>query len=89
MDTRARIAWNLRRLRSAQKITQEQLAVDASVDRTVISDIERTKHNASVDMLDRLSKALAVDVAELFAIPAQGETPPAPLLPGRKPTGRR
>ncbi|MCF6370923.1 helix-turn-helix transcriptional regulator [Rhizobium halophilum] len=89
MDTRARIAWNLRRLRSAQKITQEQLAVDASVDRTVISDIERAKHNASVDLLHRLAEALSADVAEFFEIPAHGEAPPAPLLPGRKPTSRR
>ncbi|HEV7437837.1 MAG TPA: helix-turn-helix transcriptional regulator [Pseudorhizobium sp.] len=89
MDTRARIAWNLRRLRSAQQITQEQLAVDASVDRTVISDIERAKHNASVDLLHRLAEALSADVAELFEIPAQGEAPPAPLLPGRKPAARR
>lgn len=84
MDTRARIAWNLRRLRSAQSVTQEHLAVDAGVDRTVISDIERSKHNASIDLLDRLAAALSVDVSDLLAIPTEGQPPPTPLAPGRK-----
>ncbi len=43
MDTRARIAWNLRNLRSLRHITQENLAVDAQVDRTVISDLGERK----------------------------------------------
>lgn len=85
MDTRARIAWNLRRLRSRQNITQEHLAVDAGVDRTVISDIERSKHNASIDLLDRLAAALSVEISDLLANPAEEEAPPAPLSPGRKP----
>ncbi|MCJ8521857.1 helix-turn-helix domain-containing protein [Pseudorhizobium tarimense] len=85
METRARIAWNLRRLRSEQKITQEHLAVDANVDRSVISDMERSKHNASVDLLDRLAAALSVDVTEFFKVPDQEDVRPAPLLPGRKP----
>lgn len=84
MDTRTRLSWNLRRLRSAQQITQENLAVDASVDRTVISDIERGKHNASVDLLDRIARALRVDIVELFREVPSAEEEPLPLRPGRK-----
>jgi transcriptional regulator with XRE-family HTH domain len=85
MDTRARIAWNLRNLRSSQKVTQENLAVDAQVDRTVISDLERGKHNASVDLLDRLAIALSVDIANFFVEPPVDDTPPEAMKAGRKP----
>ncbi|WP_132960928.1 helix-turn-helix transcriptional regulator [Rhizobium sp. BK251] len=85
MDTRARIAWNLRQLRSSQHITQENLAVDADVDRTVVSDIERGRHNASIDLLDRLAAALSVDVSAFFKEPSAEEGRPAPMKPGRKP----
>lgn len=84
MDTRARIAWNLRNLRSLRKITQENLAVDAQVDRTVISDLERGKHNASVDLLDRLAVALSVDISDFFAEPSTDDQP-KPMKAGRKP----
>lgn len=88
MDTRARIAWNLRHHRSLLGVTQENLAVDADVDRTVISDIERGKHNASVDLLDRIAGALNIDVAVLLAEPDPNIPRPEPLRPGRKTQSR-
>ena len=84
MDTRARIAWNLRQLRSTLGVTQENLAVDAGVDRTVISDLERGKHNASIDLLDRCAKAVKVDASALLAVPDPADPKPEPLKPGRK-----
>jgi len=88
MDTRARIAWNLRHHRSVLGVTQENLAVDAGVDRTVISDIERGRHNASVDLLDRIAAALGIDVAILLEEPIAGAARPEPMKPGRKPQNR-
>ncbi|WP_248446389.1 helix-turn-helix transcriptional regulator [Sinorhizobium meliloti] len=88
MDTRTRIAWNLRRIRSSKKITQENLAVDANVDRTAISGIERGLYNPTVDLLDRLAAALAVDVSEFFAEPPPKARPPEPIKAGRKPNTR-
>ncbi|WSH65632.1 helix-turn-helix transcriptional regulator [Rhizobium ruizarguesonis] len=85
MDTRGRIAWNLRKIRADKKVTQENLAVDAGVDRTTISGIERGDYNISVDLLDRIAAALAIDIAVLFAVPSSGEIPPAALPAGRKP----
>lgn len=84
MDTRARIAWNLRQLRSSAGVTQENLAVDAGVDRTVVSDLERGRHNASIDLLDRLANALKVDITALFPVPDAADPKPEPLKPGRK-----
>lgn len=66
-------------------MTQESLAVDASVDRTVVSDIERGKHNASIDLLDRLASALRVDIVELLRELPKNAQEPSPLKAGRKP----
>jgi transcriptional regulator with XRE-family HTH domain len=85
MDTRTRISWNLRRLRTEQLMTQESLAVDAAVDRTVISEIERGKHNASIDLLDRIAAALRVDIEDLVRNLPSDAKEPAPLKVGRKP----
>lgn len=66
MDVRARIGWNLRRLRKEHDITQEDFATDSGFDRGYISGIERGVRNPSVDVLVRITSALSVDVAELF-----------------------
>jgi transcriptional regulator with XRE-family HTH domain len=52
---------------------------------TVKSDLERAKHNASVDLLDRLAIALSVNIATFFVEPPVGDTPPEALKAGRKP----
>jgi len=84
MRLRERVAWNLRAARTARKITQENLAVDAEVDRTTISGLERGDFNASLDLMERLADALEIDAAELFAIPPSDASPPQALKPGRK-----
>jgi len=66
MDIRKRIGWNLKRLRSERNITQEDFATDSGFDRGYISGVERGVRNPSVLVLDRIAKALQVDVGELF-----------------------
>lgn len=84
MDHRERIGWNLRKIRTSKRVTQENLAVDADVDRTTISGIERGDFNASVDLLARLAAALATDISAFFEIP-ESKLPPEPMKAGRKP----
>ncbi|MER8646818.1 helix-turn-helix transcriptional regulator [Mesorhizobium sp. M1252] len=84
MDGRIRIAFNLRRIRAAKRVSQENLAVDAGVDRGTISEIEGLKFNPSIDLLDRLASALEVDVAELVLAPPSDSEWPKPLKAGRK-----
>ena len=79
MHARQRVAWNLRRVRRQLGTTQEQLAVDAATDTSVISEIEGGKYNPSIDLLDRLAVALSVDVAVFLVVPQAGEQLPAPL----------
>lgn len=88
MNARERVAWNLRRLRVAQGLAQEVLAVDAEVDRTYISRLERNMENPTVAVLERLADALGVSIMELFNQPATGARRPAPLPSGRRPISK-
>lgn len=87
MRANQKVAWNLRRLRVGQGIAQETLAVDASVDRTYISRLERNLENPTVAVLERLAQALQVPIAELFS--EMAAKPPPPLRSGRRPALKR
>ena len=89
MGGRALLAWNLRLLRTARGLSQERLAVDAGVARGWVSQLERQKGNTSLDLLDRLAKALDVPVADLLAAHDPDAPPPQPLPNGRKLGDRR
>jgi len=66
---RARAAANLRRLRTDQGLSQEQLAEAAEFHRTYVSQLERCVTNISIDGLERLAQALGVDIVELLQPP--------------------
>lgn len=85
MDGKARLSFNVRRLRTAHGLSQEQLAVDARVSAPYISRIEMGKGNPTVDILDRLAKTLDVSVDRLLVAPPKGSPAPDPLPAGRKP----
>jgi transcriptional regulator with XRE-family HTH domain len=87
MDGRARVAWNLRRIRVERGFSQESLAVDAGVDRTYVGGIERQEFNPTIDLLDRLAVALSVDLSDLIAPLPPDATEVKPLKGGRRPKG--
>jgi transcriptional regulator with XRE-family HTH domain len=60
------LARNLRRLRRAQKMTQEQLANAAGLRQALISELEAGKLDVRLDTLSRLATALDSSMAELF-----------------------
>jgi transcriptional regulator with XRE-family HTH domain len=60
------------------------LAVDAAVDRSYVSRLERGLENPTVAVLDRLAMGLNVRIAEFFVVPAPGEPTPKPLPGGRR-----
>ena len=84
MNGRALVAWNLRRLRVDQQISQDKLAADAGVDRAYLGGLERQTENPTVDLLDKIAEALAIPMEELFRTPAPDEAPPQALKGGRK-----
>ncbi|GLQ76889.1 transcriptional regulator [Mesorhizobium huakuii] len=70
MEIREAFAQNLRALRRARGLSQEELAHQAGIDRTYISALERNVYNASIDVVDRLAEVLGVDVGELLKRPS-------------------
>jgi transcriptional regulator with XRE-family HTH domain len=62
VDIREVLALNLRRHRQAAGLSQEELAARAGVDRTYVSSIERCVYAASIDVVDRFARALAMEV---------------------------
>ena len=64
---RQRVAVNLKRLRKERGLSQEAMAELAEFHRTYVSQLERCVTNISLDGLERLAKALAVDVVDLLA----------------------
>lgn len=53
-------------MRLKQGISQEELAFRADLDRTYIPSIEKGKRNVSIEVVEKLAKALNVEVPELF-----------------------
>ena len=84
MESRRLIAHNLKRIRLSRRISQEALALEAGVDRTYVSGLERGVRNPSVELLDRLAKKLSIKTAELFSEPTR-EPKSNPLPRGRRP----
>ena len=66
MSGRKNLAANLRKLRRRQNLSQEELAYRADIDRTYISALEREVYAATIDVLDRLARALDVEAWELL-----------------------
>lgn len=62
-----RIDQNLRKVRKRKAITQEQLALDAELNRAYIGYIERGERNPSTDTLVKIAKALKASLSELFS----------------------
>lgn len=65
-NARQRIAWNLKRLRHEQELSQEKAAELADFHRTYVSQLERCITNISIDGLERLATALGVDIVDLL-----------------------
>jgi DNA-binding XRE family transcriptional regulator len=60
------LARNIKRLRFQHSMSQDNLAADSGLDKTLVNRMERGQENASVAQLDQLARALRVETAELF-----------------------
>ena len=68
MDARKRVGVNVQRLRRERDLSQEELAHRASIHQTSLSGVETGKRNPSVGVLERVAKALNVDIVEFFRL---------------------
>lgn len=71
MDLRQLFATNLRRLRHNRKLSQEQLAHDAGVDRAYLSRVERAVTYVGLEIIEKLASILEVDPVEFFRRPVR------------------
>jgi transcriptional regulator with XRE-family HTH domain len=71
MDIREVFARNLRKARHAKGLSQEALAYEAGVDRTYVSALERSEYSATIDMVDKLAKALGIEASALLQWPTR------------------
>ena len=63
-------ALNLRGLRRARRLSQEELAHRAKIDRTYVSSLERSIYAAGIDVVDSLARVLGVEASDLLKRPA-------------------
>ena len=62
-------ATNLRRLRHQKGLSQDDLAYEAEVSRSYLSQLEKGSFHASLKIVGRLADALGVEPAELLKLP--------------------
>jgi ribosome-binding protein aMBF1 (putative translation factor) len=60
------VASAIKHFRKEKRLSQEELADKANLDRTYISGVERGVRNITLDSLDQIIRALDVSVVEFF-----------------------
>ena len=66
VDYKKVLAENMRRVRDELDLSQEALALEAEIDRTYISGIERAKRNPSLTLIVKLANELKTTPAALL-----------------------
>ena len=67
MKLRQIVARNLRILRKQKGLSQEDLALQAGINRNYVGQIEREEKSPTVDVIEKLSSSLEVSPASLLA----------------------
>lgn len=70
-ELRAALSSNIRALRKAQGLAQEKLGLEAGVDRTFVSKLERGIGNPTLDILVKIANRLGVRVVDLLETKAE------------------
>ena len=71
MDLRDVFAANVRRLRHARGLSQDDLAYEAKISRSYLSQIEKGAFYASLKIVGKIAKTLGVEPAELLRLPTR------------------
>jgi transcriptional regulator with XRE-family HTH domain len=74
MDLRQVFANSLRKLRHAKGLSQEELAHEADVNRSYMSELEQGRSYPGLEIIGKLAAVLDVDPAELLRLPAKKGT---------------
>lgn len=60
------LSANIKKYRTAQNMSQEDLAFKCELHRTYISDVERNVRNISIDNIEKIALALNISPADLL-----------------------
>jgi transcriptional regulator with XRE-family HTH domain len=60
------IGNRIKKIRTEKKLTQEQLAWEADVDRTYMNHVENGRKNISIRSLEKIINALGISISEFF-----------------------
>jgi transcriptional regulator with XRE-family HTH domain len=66
MDLRGLFATNLRRIRHARGLSQDELAYETGMSRSYLSQLEKGSYYASLKIIGRLADALNVEATEFL-----------------------
>jgi transcriptional regulator with XRE-family HTH domain len=66
MDLRETFATNLRRLRNAKGWSQDELAYEAKISRSYLSQLEKGVYHVSILVIGKLAHALKADPDEFL-----------------------
>lgn len=83
MEIQELLALNLRRIRVAKNISQDELALLAGVERAYVGHIERGNKNPTILTLEKLANALSCRPIDLFR-PLDDGSEVVNMPPGRK-----
>jgi transcriptional regulator with XRE-family HTH domain len=73
MDLRDIFATNLRKSRNAKGMSQDDLAYEAGVSRSYLSQLEKGKFYASLKIIGKLAAVLNIEPAELLRQASRGQ----------------
>ena len=60
------LGMRIRFLRSERGWSQEDLALEANINKNYLSDLENGRRNPSLDILERIANAFEISLSELF-----------------------
>ncbi|SHG68880.1 helix-turn-helix domain-containing protein [Marivita hallyeonensis] len=66
MSVQSRVSRNIQRIRREKDLSQEEVAHRADIHQTYLSGVETGKRNPSILVVERIAKALGVDVSAIF-----------------------
>ncbi len=75
MDLREVFAANLRLLRHAKGLSQDDLAYEAEISRSYLSQLEKGAFYASLKIVGKVAAVLEVEPAELLKLPPKRKSP--------------
>ncbi len=66
MDINKQLGMRIKYLRGLKKWSQEDLALEAGINKNYLSDLERGTRNPTVKALEKIANALGINLSELF-----------------------